>query len=142
MAVKSAAGSGETFWDEYDHAYVERRRRARRPTVDAAAIVLGRTRNAYLWRWPIPESVAALRALARRAACRSAWSSNASGQIEEVLARSGVCQVGEGPGVPVRVIVDSHVVGVAKPTRASSSAALRVLRRHRPLDASPTSATR
>jgi putative hydrolase of the HAD superfamily len=41
--------------------------------------------------------------------------SNASGQIAEVLARSGVCQVGEGDHVPVRVVVDSHVVGVAKP---------------------------
>ena len=41
--------------------------------------------------------------------------SNASGQIEDVLRRSAVCQVGEGPGVPVRVVVDSHVVGVAKP---------------------------
>ncbi|HRE00924.1 MAG TPA: HAD family hydrolase, partial [Ilumatobacteraceae bacterium] len=41
--------------------------------------------------------------------------SNASGQIEEMLRRSGLCQVGDGPLTPVRVIVDSHVVGVAKP---------------------------
>jgi putative hydrolase of the HAD superfamily len=44
--------------------------------------------------------------------------SNASGQIEGVLRRSGVCQVGEGPGTPVRVVIDSHVVGVAKPDPA------------------------
>ena len=41
--------------------------------------------------------------------------SNAAGQIESVLRRVGVCQVGEGAGVPVRCVVDSHVVGVAKP---------------------------
>ena len=41
--------------------------------------------------------------------------SNASGQIEDVLSRSGVCQVGDGPHVSMRVIVDSHVVGVSKP---------------------------
>jgi putative hydrolase of the HAD superfamily len=41
--------------------------------------------------------------------------SNASGQIEEVLQRSGVCQVGDGPHTSVRVIIDSHIVGVAKP---------------------------
>ena len=41
--------------------------------------------------------------------------SNASGQIAEVLARSGVCQEGDGPHTPMRVIIDSHVVGVAKP---------------------------
>jgi len=31
------------------------------------------------------------------------------------LSRSGVCQAGDGDCVPVRVVVDSHVVGVAKP---------------------------
>jgi FMN phosphatase YigB (HAD superfamily) len=41
--------------------------------------------------------------------------SNASGQIEEVLRRGAICQVGEGDGVPVRTVIDSHVVGVAKP---------------------------
>jgi len=32
-----------------------------------------------------------------------------------VLARSGVCQQGDGPHTPVRIIIDSHLVGVAKP---------------------------
>ena len=41
--------------------------------------------------------------------------SNASGQIEAELRRSGICQTGEGLGASVRVVVDSHVVGVAKP---------------------------
>ena len=44
--------------------------------------------------------------------------SNASGQIEAVLRRTGVCQVGPGAGVDVRCVVDSHVVGVAKPDPA------------------------
>ncbi len=43
--------------------------------------------------------------------------SNASGQIEAVLARE-TCQVGEGAHVAMRVIVDSHVVGVTKPDPA------------------------
>ena len=41
--------------------------------------------------------------------------SNASGQIESELRRSGVCHVGPGAATTVRCIVDSHVVGVAKP---------------------------
>jgi putative hydrolase of the HAD superfamily len=41
--------------------------------------------------------------------------SNAGGQIEEVLAGLGVCQVGAGRGVEVAVVVDSTVVGVEKP---------------------------
>ena len=44
--------------------------------------------------------------------------SNASGQIEAVLRRSGVCQVGAGAGTPVRCVIDSAVVGVAKPDPA------------------------
>lgn len=122
MAAKSLAGSGETIWDEYDHAYV---RAVGVPEHDlaAAAFVLGRTRNAHLWRWPIPESVDALRALAA-AGVPIGVVSNASGQIEEVLRRSGVCQVGDGPGAPVRVVIDSHVVGVAKPDPAIFEPAL------------------
>ena len=84
MAVKSAAGSGETFWDEYDHRLRRGGRRRRRRRRRRRAIVLGRTRNAHLWRWPIPESVAALRAL-HDAGVPIGVVSNASGQIEEVL---------------------------------------------------------
>ncbi len=113
MAVKSAAGSGETFWDDYNHAYCECIGVPGRD-VAYAAHVLERTRNAYTWRWPIPESVAALRSLAD-AGVPMGVVSNASGQIVEVLARSGVCQVGDGPFVPMRVIIDSHVVAIAKP---------------------------
>jgi putative hydrolase of the HAD superfamily len=122
MAVKSAAGKGEAFWDEYNHAYVES---VGVPAHDvtAAAELLSRTRTAHLWRWPIPESVAALRAL-HEAGMPVGVVSNASGQIEEVLRRSGVCQVGEGPATPVRVVVDSHVVGIAKPDPAIFEPAL------------------
>lgn len=113
MAAKSAAGSGEAFWEEYNHSYVRSIGVAETDT-DSAATVLHRTRSAYLWRWPIPESQAALAALTARGLPLGVVS-NASGQIAEVLMRSGVCQAGEGPHVPMRVVVDSHVVGVAKP---------------------------
>ena len=53
-----------------------------------------------------------------RPACRSASCPTPPGQIEAVLRRSGVCQVGPGDGVEVRCVVDSHVVGVAKPDPA------------------------
>ncbi len=113
MAAKSAAGSGETFWEEYDRAYV-RSIGVPDDDIDQAAAVLGRTRNAWLWRWPIASSIAALRALHEREVPIGVVS-NASGQIADVLRRSGVCQVGPGDHTPVRVIVDSHVVGVSKP---------------------------
>ena len=116
MAVKSATGKGEAFWDEYNHAYVATIGVHAHEVAEAAA-VLGSTRTAHLWRWPIPESSTALRAL-HAAGMPIGVVSNASGQIEAVLRRSGVCQVGDGPGTPVRVVIDSHVVGIAKPDPA------------------------
>jgi putative hydrolase of the HAD superfamily len=113
MAAKSAAGSLEGFWHDYNEAYV-RSVGVPEDDVELAAIVLERTRNAHTWRWPIPESVRAIQAL-HAAGVPIGVVSNASGQIAEVLARSGVCQVGEGSCTPMRVIIDSHVVGVAKP---------------------------
>jgi putative hydrolase of the HAD superfamily len=35
-----------------------------------------------------------------------------------------VCQVGPGPGVEVRIVVDSHIVGVRKPDAAIFTPAL------------------
>jgi FMN phosphatase YigB (HAD superfamily) len=113
MAVKSMVNAGETDWNEYNLAYVDA------VGVDAvhrqhAAEVLGVTRTAHLWRWPIPESIEALSALAERSVPMGVVS-NASGQIEDVLRRIGVCQVGEGSLAAMRCVIDSHVVGVAKP---------------------------
>jgi putative hydrolase of the HAD superfamily len=113
MAAKSAAGSGELFWDEYNHSYV-RSIGVPAHDVDVAAAALHSTRNAFLWRWPIPESMTALATLAS-SGVPIGIVSNASGQIAEVLLRSGVCQVGDGDHIAVRVVVDSHLVGVSKP---------------------------
>jgi putative hydrolase of the HAD superfamily len=113
MAAKSASGAGESFWHDYDLAYV-RSLGVPDHDVEIAADALGRSRNAYTWRWAIPDSVTALAALHEQGAALGVVS-NASGQIADVLFRSGVCQEGDGPFTPVRVIVDSHVVGVAKP---------------------------
>jgi putative hydrolase of the HAD superfamily len=113
MAAKSAAGADERTWHDYNLAYV-RAVGVPEHDVELAAHVLEHTRNAWTWRWPIADSVEALRAL-QQADVPVGVVSNASGQIAEVLARSGVCQAGPGPHTPVRVIIDSHLVGVAKP---------------------------
>lgn len=116
MAAKSRAGAGEADWSVYDDAYV---RVVGVPDADLgeAAHVLGRTRSAHLWRWPIAESVSALTKLVASGATVGVVS-NASGQVEAALRRAGVCQVGDGTGASVCCVVDSHVVGVAKPDPA------------------------
>ena len=82
--------------------------------VAAAVAVLDELWSPYLWRHPLAGAIAALSALHRRDVPIGVVS-NASGQVEHALRYLGICQVGEGAGVPVRCIVDSHVVGLTKP---------------------------
>lgn len=125
MAAKARAQDAEDTWATYDLAYV---RLVGVPAHDEAeaAFVLGRTRHAHLWRAPVAGARDGLAAL-HAAGVPIGVVSNASGQIASVLARVGICQVGPGPGVPVRVVVDSHDVGVAKPDPAIFRPALDAL---------------
>lgn len=115
MAAKSKERSAEGDWDTYDLAYV-RAVGVRDELQGHAAVVLTHTRTAHLWRWAIPETLAALTSLAA-ADVPMGVVSNASGQIEEVLRVAGICST-DGVGARMRVVVDSHVVGVAKPDPA------------------------
>lgn len=115
MRDKSHANAGEGDWLVYDEAYVDAIG-VRTADRAEAADVLNRTRTADLWRWAIPETLVALGRLAH-AGVPMGVVSNASGQVEGSLNRS-VCQVGDGPFVSMRCIVDSDVVGVAKPDPA------------------------
>jgi putative hydrolase of the HAD superfamily len=67
-----------------------------------------------LWRQHVRGSVEGLRRLKERK-IRLGIVSNADGTIEEQLRRGQICQVGDGLGVPVLAIIDSHNVGVEKP---------------------------
>jgi len=122
MAAKSRVDAHEHDWSDYDRAYVMSVG-VSGDDVDAAAHMLGRTRSAHLWRWPIPNSAGAMMVLAAMGTPMGVVS-NASGQIENILLRSRVCQAGPGPFVEVRVVIDSHVVGVAKPDPAIFEPAL------------------
>jgi FMN phosphatase YigB (HAD superfamily) len=116
MAVKSHLDHGEHDWSAYNDAYV-RAVGVGDDAAVAAAELLGACRVPELWRWPIPESLAGLKLLSEGGIPLGVVS-NASGQIAGVLARAGICQIGDGDGVEVRCVVDSHVVGVAKPDPA------------------------
>jgi FMN phosphatase YigB (HAD superfamily) len=125
MRSQDVDGKVHDDWHVYDAAYVRACHVPEHEQAEAA-VVLGATRTAHLWRWPIIDSVIALRTL-HESGVPIGVVSNAAGQIESVLRRFGVCQVGEGEGVPVIVIVDSTIVGVAKPDPAIFSFALDVL---------------
>ena len=94
--------------------------------LDDAIAALAAIFSSYLWTHPLAEAVAALARL-HRAGVPMGVVSNATGQVEHMLRYRGVCQVGAGAGVPVVCVVDSQVVGVAKPDPAIFTFALDAL---------------
>ena len=118
-ALDDVARSRETpsidgfSWEPYREAYVAV---SGIPAAqqEAAVVALRNYFSPFLWRFPLLESVSALWRLHLKGVPVGIIS-NASGQIEQTLASQCVAQVGEGAGVPVLIVTDSHVVGVAKP---------------------------
>lgn len=81
---------------------------------EVAEILLSEFTTGGVWTRIIPGAPEALIAL-KALGVRLAVVSNADGSVEAQLAADGICQVGPGPGVPVDAVLDSSVVGVAKP---------------------------
>ena len=114
-AVDRAQSEPETFGDYLDGFLVavgvaEHERAAGRA---ALAPWFG----APAWRQPLPWAADGLRALAG-AGLRLVVTSNSDGTVAAMLREVGLAQVGPGPGVEVEAVVDSGVVGVAKPDPA------------------------
>ncbi len=82
--------------------------------------------SAALWSRPTAGVREALTALAE-SGLRLGVVSNAEGTVAARLAELAICQVGAGAGVPVEVVIDSHVVGVEKPDPAIFGFALRAM---------------
>ena len=70
-----------------------------------------------VWSQLAPGSLDGLRALADTGVTL-AIVSNSDGTLEGRLRDEGICQVGPGKGVPMTIVIDSDVVGVAKPDPA------------------------
>jgi putative hydrolase of the HAD superfamily len=85
--------------------------------VDEAAVMLAELLAGMAWSQVLTGARPGLRALAD-AGVPVGVVSNSDGTVERQLLDTELCQVGEGAGVPVAVVVDSHVVGVTKPDPA------------------------
>ncbi|MEO1064604.1 MAG: HAD family hydrolase [Actinomycetota bacterium] len=102
-------------WPAYLAAYLTALGAATDDEARTRAIELWRTPSTGLWTHAVAHHVAALQRIADEADVRLGIISNSDGTIEQVLADQRIAQVGDGPGVPVEVIVDSYLVGVTKP---------------------------
>jgi len=84
--------------------------------VAAAAAAIERVqRRSPLYTRVIPGCRRGLRAVAATGVRISLVTNTEHGHVEAILRGLGVCQVGPGAGVRLEALVDSHVVGVAKP---------------------------
>ena len=119
------AGGDEEDWLAYHRGYAAACAVDEGRLDEAAAALLDTLRHAH-WREPFPGALEVLAALDRRGVPIGVVS-NAAGQVEAMLVTEGLCQVGGGGAVPVRCVVDSHVVGVAKPDPAIFDHALPLL---------------
>jgi putative hydrolase of the HAD superfamily len=85
--------------------------------VERASLLLAEQLDGMPWSQVLGGARTGLRALAD-AGVPVGVVSNSDGTVERQLLDTELCQVGEGAGVPVAIVVDSHVVGVTKPDPA------------------------
>lgn len=124
-AVDAARSPAETFGD-YVPAFCHHLGLRDRCFDEAVAALTPLFGPSGLWSEPVTDSVEAIRRL-HDEGIPMAIVSNADGTVARVLEEAGVCQAGPGPSVPVAVVVDSGVVGVAKPDPAIFAPALEAL---------------
>ena len=106
---------GDTsIWHAYNRAYARVCGVHDDDADRAVDVLLEEFGRGGVWTRIIPGARDALAAL-RDLGLGLAVVSNADGTVEEQLRRDEICQVGPGPGVEVQVVLDSAVVGIAKP---------------------------
>ena len=131
---RARADGDEADWLTYHRAYATAAG-VPEERADEAGRALHEAFDHHDWAHPVPGARAALAGLAGREVPIGIVS-NAAGQVEGDLARLGICRRSDGgpavdldgaAPVPVACVVDSHVVGVAKPDPAIFEHAFAVL---------------
>jgi putative hydrolase of the HAD superfamily len=102
------------IWVRYNRAYARASNVPEDVLDDAVEHLLNEFATGAVWSRVVPGSRDALRQLAALG-MRLAIVSNAGGDTEQRMREYGICQIGPGPGAAVGAILDSTVVGVAKP---------------------------
>lgn len=117
---------GSAIWHAYNRAYAAACG-VRTEDLDAAVdALLAEFGHGDIWTREIPGARDALRELATRGLALAVVS-NADGSVEQQLRDDALCQVGPGAGVEVSAILDSTIVGVAKPDPVIFQIALALL---------------
>ncbi|MFO7589620.1 MAG: HAD family hydrolase [Acidimicrobiia bacterium] len=107
-------GDGTSVWHAYNRAYASVCGVPDDALDEATGVLLAEFGLGDVWTRMIPGAHAALVELAELGVALAVVS-NADGTVERQLHEDGICQVGPGPGVDVRIVLDSGVVGISKP---------------------------
>jgi len=116
-------GGDDGIWTAYERAYVESLGAPEACVPPAIAELDAAFRGPAIWSRLAPGSLEGLRRLVA-SGVTLAVVSNSDGTLEGRLRDEGICQVGEGRGVPMTIVIDSAAVGVAKPDPAIFAIAL------------------
>jgi putative hydrolase of the HAD superfamily len=116
-AIDDTTEVGHRFWYAYNRSYAQAVGVTHDRVEHASAVLLEEFGRGGVWTREIPGAREALRGIAATGVA-IAIVSNADGTVEEQLRADGICQVGPGPGVEIGAVVDSTIVGVAKPDPA------------------------
>lgn len=109
--------SDHSVWHAYNLGYARAHGVADEHLDHARAVLLAAFEEGDVWTREIAGAREAIAAIAARGVA-IAIVSNADGTVERQLRDDGICQVGPGAGVEVAAVLDSGVVGVAKPDPA------------------------
>jgi putative hydrolase of the HAD superfamily len=115
------------IWTAYQEAYAREVGAPAECIPDVVAELDVAFRVDGIWNRLVPGSMAGLRLLhgvGEMLGVQLAIVSNSDGTLEGRLRDEGICQVGEGRGVPMTIVIDSAAVGVAKPDPAIFAIAL------------------
>lgn len=104
-------------WPAYTRAMVGALGLSAEDGLADAARSVGESMPGVRWTEMIPGALDALRRLADTGVAIGIVS-NSDGTVEEQLLDRRICQIGEGEGVTVTVLLDSHLVGIEKPDPA------------------------
>lgn len=121
-AMTLADDGADLNWEVYCRELYTRCGVAADQVAAAIAAFDARTAGANIWSHALPGARDALERLT--SAYRVGIVSNSDGQVERLLREAEMCQVGPGSGVPVEFVIDSALVGVAKPDPAIFELAL------------------
>jgi len=113
LALDEAQAAPEVF-DHYHVAYANHLGLDGDRDQEATEVLKLLWETSGLWDEPVPRAAEGLAAVAA-AGIPIVIVSNADGTVADLLARTGLLQVGDGPGTPIAGIIDSGAVGVAKP---------------------------